>query len=333
MNGNLLEWDTSLPPVLSDLFDGFRAARVIQVANELNLFVHLASNAKTAAEVAALCGTHPDMTERFLICCCALGLLHKIGERYTNTRLAKTYLLPGKPLYQGNILGHVASLWDFWSRLEAVLYGGRRDASPDVIPPKPPHRNHENFIRGMHNVAVTGTAQMVAHNSDLRGCRRLLDVGGGPGTYSIALCQRYPDLSAVIFDLPETLAIARETIACFGLQDRVLTEEGDWNQPSYGSGYDAVLFSNVLHGPASGAFDKLRKGREALNPGGRLLVHDFLLNNEKTGPLPAALFNMTVGAYSLREMIEVITAAGFVEPRLVAVHPRGTGLLLAEKPS
>jgi len=333
MAWNLFELDTSVPPMLGEILggSGFRGARVIQVANELNLFVRLAEGAMTAEEIAHACGTHPGMTERLLICCCALGLLHKVDHRYANTRLAETYLLPDAPLYQGDIIGHSASLWDFWTRLEAVVYGGTRDASPEVVPPKPPDRGHQNFIRGMHNISIAGTAQMVARNSDLEGCRRLLDVGGGPGTYSLALCQKYPSLTAVVFDLPETLAITREMIARFGLQDRVLTQEGDWNQPDYGSDYDAVLFSNVLHGPASGAHEKLVKARRALNPGGRLLVHDFLLNNEKTGPLPAALFNMTVGAYSIREMLDVIEGAGFVAPRLVALHERGTGLILAHK--
>lgn len=335
MGTNLFEWDTALPPLLSDLLGGwgFRASRVVQVAVSLNLFARVASGAETADEIAEACGTHPGMTERLLICCCALGLLHKVTDRYENTRLARTYLLPDAPLYQGDIIGHGAELWDFWTRLEAVVYGGTRDASPEVVPPKPSDQRHQNFIRGMHNISVTGTAQMVAQNADLTGCRRLLDVGGGPGTYSIALCQRYPTLTAVVFDLPETLAITRETAARFSLSSRVLTQEGNWNQPDYGSDYDAALFSNVLHGPASGALDKLGKALRALNPGGRLIVHDFLLNNEKTGPAPAALFNMTVGAYSIREMLDVVAEAGFAGGRLVAVHERGSGLVLAEKPA
>jgi hypothetical protein len=77
--------------------------------------------------------------------------------------------------------------------------------------------------------------------------------------------------------------------------------------------------------------DKLRKTYAALNPSGRLIVHDFLLNNEKTGPLGAALFNMMNGAYSIREMLAVVAEAGFVDGQLVTLGDRGNGLITAVK--
>jgi hypothetical protein len=329
---NLFELDrVSIHPLIDNLHYEFRQSRVLHVAAKLDIFTRLTNSPATSNEVAKGCGADPIMTEKLLICCCAMGLLKKIDNRYANTQVAQTYLARGMPLYQGHMIAHADRLWDFWTKLEAVVYTGSREAAPDAAPTAPQDDRHRDFICAMHNISVCGDAQMTANNVDLSGCKRLLDVGGGPGTYSIALCQKYPNLTAVVFDRPDTLAITREFIAQFQMEGRILLEEGDWNQERYGDDYEAVLFSNVLHGSTSGALDKLRKGYAALNNGGHLIVHDFLLNNEKTGPLGAALFNMMIGAYSIREMLEVISAAGFVGGQLVAVGHRGNGLMTAFK--
>ncbi len=156
-----------------------------------------------------------------------------------------------------------------------------------------------------------------------------MDLAGGPGTYSIALCERHSDLAATVFDRPDTLAITSQVVERHGMADRVGVEEGDWDQESYGSGYDVALLSNILHGPTSGAHDKLRKVAAALEPSGLLVVQDFLLNDEKTGPLPAALFNIMVGAYSEGELLRVVSESGFRGAELVASGDRGNGVITA----
>ena len=88
--------------------------------------------------------------------------------------------------------------------------------------------------------------------------------------------------------------------------------------------------SNVLHGPGSHAEEKLEKAGRALVPGGLLIVHDFMLNNDRSGPLPAALFNLMVGAYTVNELLDIIRSAGFAEASLVAYHPqRASGIITA----
>ncbi|NIR07513.1 MAG: SAM-dependent methyltransferase, partial [Candidatus Aminicenantes bacterium] len=93
------------------------------------------------------------------------------------------------------------------------------------------------------NIAVAGRADAFIENIDLSGRKKLLDVGGGPGTYSIAACRRFPKLKAVVFDLPETIAIANEVIAGEGMQDRVTTRAGNWETDTFGKDNDVVLFS------------------------------------------------------------------------------------------
>jgi hypothetical protein len=140
-------------------------------------------------------------------------------------------------------------------------------------------------------------------------------------------------LNAVVFDLPDTIAIAERVIAAEGLQKRIRTRAGNWDTDDFGEGYDVMLFSNVLHGPKSQASMKLAKAYGSMVSGGLLVIQEFLLTLEKNGPLVAALFNVMVGAYSDLELLEIVEKAGFCEGRLVVrTEETGSGWITAIKP-
>ncbi|HUW32296.1 MAG TPA: methyltransferase [Planctomycetota bacterium] len=309
---------------LNGIVAGFRPAAVLHVACSLKVFTLLAGGELPLDELAGRCNAKPEMLEKLLIALIAMGLLERRGGAYRNTEFSDTWLVEGRPLYQGDIVAHSASLWDFWGGLENEIL--RDDA------PRPASDPHRKFIMGMHNLAVTSRAKTLAEHVDLRGRRKLFDVGGGPGTYSIALCRRFPELHAVVFDLPETVAIAREVIAREGMQERVTAQPGSWDTDGFGSGNDAVLISNVLHGPNSKAEMKLRKAFDSLAAGGLLIVQDFVLNDDKTGPLIPALFNIMLGAYSRPELFALIEQAGFARPRVAAtMEEAGSTVVAAQK--
>jgi hypothetical protein len=288
----------------------YRSARVLQIANKIDIFTTLSDKEMSPEQIAQKCHTKPDMTEKLLIACTAMGLLEKRGPQYKNTKLAQTYLVRGQKLYQGNIIAHSTSVWNFWSNLENEIWleSAPKDKEAD---------EHRNFIMGMHNIAVAGRAEAFTDHIDLSGRKNLFDVGGGPGTYSIAACRRFPKLKAVVFDLPETIAIANEVIASEGMQDRVTTQAGSWETDTFGEENDVVLLSNILHGPASKADIKLKKAYDSMVQGGLLVVQDFLLNDEKSGPLIPALFNVMVGTYSCCELLSIIKAAGFEHAKVI----------------
>jgi len=316
---------------LAEMHWQYRSARALLAAHQLDIFTAL-SQPQTAVEVAAARDTDADMTERLLVACCALGLLRCDNGQYRLTQLARDTLLPESPRYMGGLLNHGESLWWSWSGLtETVRSGGQART------PSPPEHFvshwHNHFIWAMHGIAANGAGQLLARKVDLNGRKRLLDVGGGPGTYSIILCQRFPHLKAVAWDLPETLVITAENIEKFGLADRISTRAGDWNSDEFGSGYDALMMSNVLHGAGSQAEMKLAKAGRALTSGGLLIIHDFLLKNDRSGPLPAALFNIMVGAYTVDELLAVVRKAGFSDVSLLASDPRrGSGIVTAVWP-
>jgi len=308
---------------LSRMIAGYRPARVLHVASSLDIFTILARQPMTAEALAGVCKAKPDMLEKILIVCTAMELLAKNGDRYRTTPFAYTYLVRGSKLYQGHIIAHSASLWDSWGALEFTV----RSA------PKPPEDVHRNFIMGMYDLSMAGRAKVLADSVDLAGRKKLVDVGGGPGTYSIELCRRFPSLSAAIFDLPETVAIAREVIEAEGMGDRVSVIAGDWDTDGFGEGNDVVLMSNILHGPGSKADMKLGKAFASMAAGGLLIIQDFLLNDDKTGPLVPALFNIMLGAFSRPELFALIEQAGFVKPRVLStIDEAGSLVIEAEKP-
>lgn len=309
----------------------FRSSRALMAAHQLGFFEPLAKP-RQADEVALKCGTDPRMTEKLLIVCCALGVLKRDGELFTLTKLGSDILLPGSPRYIGGTIDHNEILWWATTGLPEVVRTGKRDAAPE---PPEHFKQHlfDNWIWAMHGIASNGQAQWVARQLDLSGRKLLLDIAGGPGTYSIALCQRFPQLKAVVWDLPETLVIARQVIDRFEMSRRVKVQAGDWSKDEFGSGYDCLLMSNILHGPGSRADIRLKQAKKALKRGGLLIVHDFLLNNDRSGPLPASLFNLWLGTYTVSEIIAVIRKAGFSDVSLIASNAqRGSGLITARRP-
>jgi hypothetical protein len=178
----------------------------------------------------------------------------------------------------------------------------------------------EQSARGL-TLALAGRARNVApvlaEKYPLADARRLLDVGGGSGLYSVAWLQRHPALRAVVWDRPEVLKVAAELAAAHGVADRLECRPGDMFADAVPADCDVALFSNILHDwDVPQCRELIGRTAAALPAGGRLLVHDVFLNDALDGPLPlalysAALFTFTEGrAYSAAEYRAWLGAAG-----------------------
>ena len=289
----------------------FFAARVILTANNFRIFDHLTGPGKTAERLSRTLTSDLRATELLLNSLVAIGLLKKEKAIYRNTPAASRYLVSGKPRYQGDIIRHYSTLWDNWSGLDTVLKTGK--------PFRKAH-DHESFILGMHNLALLRVTKVLA-GIDLRGVKRILDLGGGPGTYAMALAQKGRQVT--IMDFPETLKIARKLIGRTGLSERITLLAGDFTSDDLGTGYDLIFISQIFHAYDEAAcISMLRKSYAALNPGGRVVVQEFLLDETRTAPPWGALFaiNMLVHTpggrtYTPREMLTWMKKAGFREAK------------------
>ena len=156
----------------------------------------------------------------------------------------------------------------------------------------------------------------------------------------MALARRYPRLTATVYELPAVVPVAREIIAAQGLADRVSVQEGDFQRETLGSGYDLALVFGVLNGePPEGRPALIRKVYAALNPGGRIVLRDAVLDEDRAGPPEAALFALQIllatasgGLDTRADWSRWLREAGFVGEQTVTLPSWvGRSLVVAEK--
>jgi ubiquinone/menaquinone biosynthesis C-methylase UbiE len=290
---------------LRKMWSGYWPARVLLTANNLRIFDQMEA-AGTAGEIAARLSADARGTEILLNALVALGLVKKASGKFRNSAKARRFLVEGSPYYQGDILRHADTLWRNWSLLDEVVRTGK---------PATTARDHESFIRGMHNNALLRAGKVIG-KLDLKGAKTALDLGGGPGTYSIELARR--GISVTLFDQPETIPVSREIVKESGTGG-ISFMAGDFFADDIGDGYDLILISQVLHSfsPEDNML-VLDKCRKALRKDGKIAVYEFLIDNTLTAPLHSALFsvNMLVNtgggrAYSPKEIMGWLSAVGF----------------------
>lgn len=321
-----------LPEELLERINAFRESRLLLTAIELDVFTAVGQGAE-AARIAKRLGTDKRATEMLLNALVAVGMLTKRDGVFNNTPVAARWLSGDSPDSARAAMMHIAHLWKNWSLLTECV---RRGSSPRAGRRRTAGET-EAFIALMHYNA-RARAPMVVEAVGVEGVRRMLDLGGGSGAYAIAFAQASSELEADILDLAPVLRIARRHIEEAGLQDRVKLRVGDINQRSYGTGYDLVFISAICHmlDPKQN-LEMLGKSYRALRPGGRVVIQDHILEEDKTAPRAAALFSLNMlvntrggASYSESEYRSWLGKAGFRE--VTRLHlPGPTGLLVGKR--
>jgi SAM-dependent methyltransferase len=262
----------------------------------------------------------------------AMGILEKSNGLFSNTPLSAAYLCRDSERYMGHVIMHMHYLVDSWHHLDEAVLAGRPTRSRSVTRSD---EEREAFLMGMFNIAM-GLAPLAVREIDLKGRGRLLDLGGGPGTWAIHFCLANPGLRATVFDLPATRPFAERTIGRFGLGDRVDFQEGDYLHEAIRGRYDAAWLSQILHGEGPDACREIiRKAVSSLEPGGVIMIHEFILQSDMAGPLHPALFslNMLTGteagrAYSEDQIMDMLSGAGVKDlRRLPFPSPNDSGVI------
>jgi hypothetical protein len=318
---------------LLQLSGGYWSACALHAGVKLDIFTPLSERTLTAPELAGRLKVDPRGIAMLLNALTALELLEKWGDAYDATPFATEFLCRTSPKYLGHIILHHHHLMESWAHLdEAVKSGG---PIRDRVSHADDESARESFEMGMFNLAMLVAPRIVPH-IDLSGRRRLLDLGGGPGTYAIHFCRHNPGLEAVVYDLPSTRPFAEKTIASFDLADRIVFEAGDFDIEGIRGRFDVAWLSHILHGEGpEGCAVILKKAVAALEPGGMILVQEFILSDTMDGPPFPALFslNMLLGtpegqAYSEGQLIAMLAAAGVSELRRLPLElPNGAGVI------
>lgn len=303
------------PMKVMEISSAYWNSFVLHAANGVRVFTHLKDGPLNAADVAKLCGADPRGVELILIACVGLGLLEKEGELFRNGPVAETFLVEGGPRYQGGIVTMFESWVEPWTMLKDAVINGR-----PVVEKQHDHGEEatRKYIMGMLYRGIP-QAELLASEVPLTGRKKLLDVGGGPGIFSIIFCQHNAGLQADVLDLPQTLKITREIIDRYQAGNNVNTREGDYSQVPFGSGYDAVLLSSMISQEGPEVIKELiRKAFDAMESGGLLMLQEQFLDDDKKGPLLATLVGINQlihtpagRAYSAKEVAAWAEEIGF----------------------
>lgn len=313
---------------------GFQMSRIILSAVELDIFTFIDKNSQNSDAISKALNLNRNATERLLNALVALDLLKKSNGYYSNSDDSMMFLSKKSHAYLGGLM-HSNHLWNTWSHLTNVIKTG-----------KPAHNTEINergdnwleaFINAMHYRGKKEAPSQIS-KIDLKNIESFLDVGGGSGCFCMACLERKPEIKTAIFDLPNVIPISRNIIEKEGFSGRIDIYEGDYTKDQLPKGFDLVFLSAIIH---SNSYDTnqalVKKCYGSLNPNGKIVIQDWIMNDSRTEPAQGAIFsiNMLVGVeggdcYSEKEVKTWLNNAGFSDSIKVDLD-NGLGQVIGKK--
>jgi SAM-dependent methyltransferase len=317
---------------LQRLVRAYRESATLMAALDLGLFTRVAAGDDTTNALARSLSLTATNAERLVTACVALGLLVRDGERLANAPDVERFLVEGQPGYAGPWMLFTRPDWEAWNHLAERL----RATTPPVVLGRYAQDFTVEAARRYHEATYAiglGAGRRFVRQVDLAPRRRILDLGGGSGCYCIAAARAHPHLTAVVFDLPPVVEVAREFIAAHGLSDRITAQAGDFTRDPLPRGADVVIMaSNLPQYSRAIVQEVVARAFAALEPGGAMHLIGEMLNAERTGPpdpalwgLAEALHGSTGLAHSVAECVGYLERAGFGD---VAAHDFVPGVLV-----
>lgn len=305
------------PPNLTELASRYWESAALNAAVSLGLFPFLSETPATAEAVSEGLNCARQHTEALLDSLCGLGVLSKQDDKYTLPEALKPLLDPSSPDCLLGALAFNADLFQLWGKLPECVQSGQ-----PVLPANPhlgsdPARTRR-FVEGMHSragIMARGLLPAIVPEPH----SRILDVGGGPGTFSVKLLERDATLSATVLDLPPVVQAAAEIHAGNPVLNRLRFQGGDYHTADYPADQDLVLYCGALHQePEDGLPALFTRMKAALKPTGSLCVVDLMVSDDRTQPVYSALFQLNMmlmrpasRVHSIGDIQSVLRGAGF----------------------
>ena len=302
-----------------ELSYGYWKSQVLFVAVEMGIFTLIGDKDKSYNIISKELGTNPRATEMILNTLVSLGFLKKVKGSFRNAPISRRYLIKDIPLYQGDRVHHFHNLWEFWSRLDVAVRTGKPTAFENVKEIDVGDHRLRDFLKSMHNIGSI-QAEEICRKLRIKEYQKLLDLGGGQGTYAVRFAMENPEMMATVYDLPDVIKITRKFIGESGLQGRVKTQAGNCLEEDFGKErFDIIFVSNLLHiyNPAE-IREILKKCWYSLMKKGIVVIQEFTLNLAKTRPTFGTLFRLNMllgtvggGMYAGGEIKEWLQMVGF----------------------
>ncbi len=317
---------------------GFWASQALLTAVDLKLFTILFGGPKTAAEVAQEIKADPAAVEALLDANCALGFVHRSGDKYRNDEASNAYLIEGSPGSYVDLMRFIRDpLVGIWQSLGEVVRAGKAAIAPEAM-----DAVDLALARAFHNGAYAAMMR-VAEILDIEfsSYSRILDIGGHTGAGSLCLARRYPQIHATLLDRPVFGEIAEEFIRTMKLDERVRFVGGDPDLGQPGGEFDLILLSHHLSRRSREDLPRIiDAAKQSLRTKGMLIVTEFLLEDTKAEPKEAALYRLNVlasygsrfaGAVTRSELYTLLHDAGFTGVDMVGLPMFGVTAITASK--
>lgn len=318
----------------------YQRTAALKAAIDLDLFTSIGGEQKTLSALAKEV-QGPERTVRMLCdSLVVLGFLTKAGNSYGLTADSAAFLDRNSPMYVGSARNFLASsfLVDSFRDLAAVVRSGR-PLLDQPFAEEDEHAAWAAFARNMAPLAYM-VAQETAKLLDQDSAIKVLDVAAGHGMFGIAIAQRNARATIVALDWPSVLAVADENARHFSISERYSLLAGDALEVDLGTGFDAIVVPNVMHlwdRPTNVRF--LKKAHAALSPKGRLVIVEFVPNDDRVSPPVPALFTLNMLAntsagdvYTISEYRAMLSEAGFPDCRFQQLLPTPHTAVVARKP-
>lgn len=339
---------TALPATNNDriVWDTYLAAYrlpVLTVADEVGTLAALSGCSLETEDLAARLQVNARALGIHLGMLAAMGFVEQREGLWRATAEARRWLHPEGEGYCGPLIHGFRQSQPLHEQLLATLRTGEKaeghssavaEWERGELPPELAVR-----ITAFMNAHSQASARGVAQLPLFADVRSLLDVGGGSGIFAIQLARAWPHLRATVMEIESVCAAADSYIAAAGIGDRVGTLAVNMFTQDWPQGHDALFFSNVFHDWSEPTCRLLaEKAFAALPAGGRILLHEMLLDDDHCGPLATTAFSvlMLLGTrgrqYSLPELRIVLEGAGFVDIEAQATGGGYYSLVSARKP-
>ena len=303
------------PNTIREFASSFQKSRILLSGFELDIFTNIDESGTTSKQIADNLNLDEHACERLMNALVSLGFLKKQNHLFFNTAESFAFLSKKSPDYLGGLM-HSNHLWNTWSNLTKVVKTGI-SANPSEIN----ERGEEwlfSFISAMHDRAKKQAPLQLA-NIDLSEVKSVLDIGGGSGAFSMEFVSRKPGIEATVFDLPNVVPITKKFLEKEGFSDKIKTHAGDYTTDDLPGGFDLVFLSAIIHSNSLEVNqDLIKKCFGSLNKNGRIVIQDWIMNNDRTQPASGAVFaiNMLVGTeagdcFTEQEVTEMLNVAGF----------------------
>lgn len=303
------------PNSIREFVSSFQKSRILLSGFELDIFTNIDAEGSSANQIAEKLNLNEHACDRLLNALVSLGFLKKQNLLFFNTEESYSFLSKNSPNYMGGLM-HSNHLWNTWSNLSKVVRTGKA-AHPEEI-----NERGEDwlfaFISAMHDRGIKQAPSQLA-KIDLSEIKSVLDIGGGSGAYSMEFVSIKPEIEATVFDLPNVVPITQQFIDKEGFTSRIKTYTGDYTTDDLPNGYDLVFLSAIIHSNSLEVNrDLIKKCYKSLNNKGKIVIQDWIMNNDRTQPTSGAIFaiNMLVGTeagdcFTEEEVTDMLTVAGF----------------------